>query len=128
MPIQEIVTEIPAIDISNTKTASASITLVNNDSSENSIVKISAFNGTLFFVNRPKYFGAMPSFDIDHSNRVDAYKHEFPTDNIAVKITKFIMPAAYGTPAIFINVTKGLSSSPSSDDGKMADSTIIEAI
>ncbi|MCY1453397.1 hypothetical protein D9M71_703830 [compost metagenome] len=87
-------TDIPATDISNTNTASASITLVNNDKSENTIVKISAFNGTLFFVNRPNNLGAIPSCDIENNKRVDAYKHELPTDKIAVKITKFMMPAA----------------------------------
>ncbi len=114
--------------MSKTNTASASITLVKRESNEKSIVKINAFNGTLFLVRRPNSFGAIPSLDIDHSKRVDAYKHEFPTDKIAVKITKFIMPAAYGTPAKFINVTNGLSNKPSSEEGNIADNTIIEAI
>ncbi|MCY1179467.1 hypothetical protein D9M73_198710 [compost metagenome] len=65
---------------------------------------------------------------MENNKRVDAYKHELPTDKIAVKITKFMIPAAYGTPAKFINVTNGLSISPSSDAGNIADNTIMEAI
>lgn len=68
---------------------------------------------------------AIPCFAIAHSIREFAYRPELATDNTAVIITKFIISAAYGTPATSNTSTKGLSTRLASCHGSKPTTTDI---
>ena len=64
-------------------------------------------------------------FDKDQSMRVATYSPEFATERTAVRITKFIISAAYGIPILSKTATNGLFVSPASSQGIKATRTKI---
>src|SRR5690606_37104765 len=72
-----------------------------------------------------KNAGAISFFDKDQSMRVAAYSPEFATERTAVRITKFIISAAYGIPILSKTATNGLFVSPASSQGIKATRTKI---
>ena len=63
--------------------------------------------------------------DNDQSIRVAAYSPEFATERTAVRITKFIISAAYGMPILSNTATNGLFVNPASSQGIKATRTKI---
>ncbi|EXY05259.1 hypothetical protein BF15_02860 [Bacillus thuringiensis] len=123
--IQTTTAAIAAIDVKTRKTVSAANTLVSKDRLAKIRLKINAFSGTPFLVNFVNAGLAIPCFAIAHSIRKFAYRPELATDNTAVIITKFIISAAYGTPATSNTSTKGLSTRLASCHGSKPTTTDI---
>lgn len=125
MLIHTTTTASPDMDTSAIYTVPGATILESSASPPPIILRMTAFSGTPCFDNFANKGEMVFLSASDHSIRDDAYNPEFAADKIAVKITKFITSAAYGTPTRSITVTKGLSVTPASDIGSKADSTII---
>ena len=125
---QVIVPPIPLTDNSTTNNVDSAIKLVSSDKRAKASVTYNAFIGTPRLFNFPNSLCAIPSLDNEYRIRVQANRPVFPTDRMAVNMTKFIMSAAYGIPMISRTVTNGLSRTPACFHGTSADKTKIASI
>src|SRR5688500_13265584 len=102
------------MDTSTMYTVSGAIILDNKAKPPPNMLKMIAYIGTPRFDNFAKIGDIVFLSASDQSILEDAYRPEFAADKIAVKITKFIISAAYGTPIRSRTATKGLSNTPAS--------------
>lgn len=106
-------------------TVSGAMILENKAKVPPSMLNITAYIGTPFFVTLAKIGDIVFLFERDQSILEAAYKPEFAADKIAVKMTKFMISAANGRPIRSRTATKGLFNTPESEAGSSADKTTI---